>query len=137
MTPQWFDAPARRAAVSTRGVTAFQPFVPAPDFDTSLAFYADLGFQADLVGYGLAEISLDPVRFILQRRPDDGLEIGDKLWLQLVVDDLDAWWSHIAKMDLRDRYGASAARVNALASWGLAPVYLWDPAGVTWALREG
>ena len=131
------DISATRAdAAQPLAIKRYQPFVPATDFDNSLAFYAALGVHAKPLGYGLAAMSLGPVSFILQRRPDDGRQVAEQLCMQLGVEDLEAWWAHLNTLDLRRRFGASTLRVNALADWGLAPVYLWDPAGVTWVIRE-
>jgi hypothetical protein len=52
-------------------VIALRPFVPAKDFETSLRFFADLGFRAHRLGDLLASMHIGPFAFLLQGRPND------------------------------------------------------------------
>jgi uncharacterized glyoxalase superfamily protein PhnB len=56
--------------------------------------------------------------------------------MQLMVDDLDAWWSHIDALGLRERFGVSSPRPPAMQPWGLRVAYVIDPAGVLWHIAE-
>lgn len=47
-------------------IKALQPTVPARDFDTSLQFYSDLGFQSRMLTANLAEMPLGTCSFLLQ-----------------------------------------------------------------------
>jgi len=76
------------------GTGAARPFLPAKDFETSRAFYEALGFPKLLDG-DVAIFGVGPSAFILQRYfPKEGAE---NHMMQLLVDDLDAWWAHIAR----------------------------------------
>jgi hypothetical protein len=46
-------------------VVALRPFVPAGNSETSLRFYADLGFTAHRFSDSLASMQLDPFALLL------------------------------------------------------------------------
>jgi hypothetical protein len=50
----------------TGTIEALRSVVPARDFDTSLQFYSDLGFQSRMLTANLAEMTLGPCSFLLQ-----------------------------------------------------------------------
>ena len=52
--------------------------------------------------------------------------------MQLTVDDLDAWWTHIRALDLAASYGVRPPTPPKLEPWGMRVVHLIDPAGVLW-----
>jgi uncharacterized glyoxalase superfamily protein PhnB len=56
--------------------------------------------------------------------------------MHLLVNDVDAWWSRIAKLGLAERYGVGAPAPPKLQPWGLVVAYVWDPAGVFWHIAE-
>jgi uncharacterized glyoxalase superfamily protein PhnB len=56
--------------------------------------------------------------------------------MQLMVDDLDAWWAHIQSLDLPMHFGVESPRAPAVQPWGLRIAYLFDPAGVLWHIAE-
>ena len=56
--------------------------------------------------------------------------------MQLMVDDLDAWWAHIEALDLPARFDVKPPSAPALQPWGLRVAYLFDPAGVLWHIAE-
>ena len=56
--------------------------------------------------------------------------------LQLMVDDLDAWWSHIESLDLPRHFGVPFPKPPAMQPWGLRVAYVVDPAGVLWHFAE-
>jgi uncharacterized glyoxalase superfamily protein PhnB len=60
--------------------------------------------------------------------------------MQLMVDDLDAWWAHIVSLDLPKQFGVPPPRAPAMQRWGLRIAYVVDPSGVLWHVsqrREG
>jgi hypothetical protein len=86
----------------TGGGGSARPFLPAKDFEVSRAFYESLGFNKLLDG-DVAIFEIGSTSFILQKR-------FEKTWaencmMQLMVDDLDAWWKHIESLDLPKRFG--------------------------------
>ena len=52
--------------------------------------------------------------------------------MHVMVTDLDAWWTHIASLDLPSRYGVQSPRAPKLEPWGLNTAYVFDPSGVLW-----
>ena len=61
-----------------------------------------------------------------------GAIVGFHAMMQLMVDDLDAWWAHIVGLDLPCRFGVQAPRPPAVQPWGLSVAYAFDPSGVLW-----
>lgn len=125
------NMPERAAAPD---VVALRPFLPAKDFDASLKFYADLGFTATRLGDALASMQLGPFSFLLQKFDAPGF--AGNFMMQLLVNDVDAWWVHIAGLDLAGRYGVRPPRAPELQPWGLKVAYVFDPSGVLWHVTE-
>jgi catechol 2,3-dioxygenase-like lactoylglutathione lyase family enzyme len=116
------------------GVRALRPFLPAKDFETSRRFYEDLGFRAEPLGEKLVELHLGPFSVLLQ---DYFVEAwAANAMMHLLVDDLEAWWTHVASLDLPARYGVEAPRAPRAEPWGLTVAYVFDPSGVLWHVAE-
>ena len=98
------------------GTELVRPFLPAKDFDASKRFYEALGFEKLLDGE-VAIFRLGGTGFILTRVHED--DAADNLMMQLMVDDLDAWWDHIEALDLGGRFGVTPPRPPAMQPWGL------------------
>jgi len=114
-----------------QGSEAARTFLPSEDFATSKAFYEALGFRKLLDG-DVAIFAIGETSFILQ----DHHEEGGHHMMQLMVDDLDAWWAHIAALDLPGRFGVPPPRPPATQPWGLRVIYVTDPAGVLWHIAQ-
>jgi uncharacterized glyoxalase superfamily protein PhnB len=56
--------------------------------------------------------------------------------MHMLVSDLDAWWAHIAGLDLASRYGVQPPKAPAMQPWGLKVAYVVDPSGVLWHFAE-
>lgn len=115
------------------GTELARPFLPTKDFDLSKRFYESLGFDKVLDG-DVAIFNAGSGGFILQRRYQK--EWAENCMMQLVVDDLDAWWAHIVALDLARQFGVSPPRAPAMQPWGLRVAYLFDPAGVLWHVAQ-
>ena len=113
------------------GTELARPFLPTQDFEASKRFYETLGFTK-LLDSDVAIFAAGPSSFILQRRYEEGCNT----MMQLMVDDLDAWWAHIRSLDLPGRFGVAVPRPPAMQPWGLRIVYLVDPAGVLWHIAQ-
>jgi catechol 2,3-dioxygenase-like lactoylglutathione lyase family enzyme len=116
------------------GVRALRPFVPAKDFETSRRFYVALGFREKLLEDRLIEFSLGPYSFLLQDYYV--AEWAGNFMMHVLVDDLDAWWTHIDSLDLPGRFGVDAPRAPKLEPWGLRVAYVIDPSDVLWHFAE-
>gem|GEM_PF-881701 len=117
------------------GLVAQAPraFLPTRDFAASTAFYEALGFTK-LLDSDVAIFSTGPGAFILQRAYD--ATWAQNCMMQLMVDDLDAWWAHISALDLPQRFDVAPPRAPAMQSWGLRVAYVFDPAGVLWHFAQ-
>ncbi len=56
--------------------------------------------------------------------------------MQLMVDDLDQWWTHIESLDLPGRFDVRPPTAPAVQPWGLRISDVVDPAGVLWHVAE-
>jgi catechol 2,3-dioxygenase-like lactoylglutathione lyase family enzyme len=119
------------------GTETIRPFLPCRDFERSKRFYEALGFRKVLDG-DVAIFNAGSGGFILQQRFDE--RWAGNCMMQLMVDDLDAWWMHIEALDLVAAFGVPAPRAPALQPWGLRIACIVDPSGVLWHVaqrREG
>ncbi|HWW26227.1 MAG TPA: VOC family protein [Caulobacter sp.] len=119
------------------GAESARPFLPAKDFETSKAFYQALGFETLLDGE-VAIFGVGTSAFILQRYYQQAW--AENCMMQLMVDDLDAWWAHIQALDLPGVFDVQAPKPPAMQPWGLRVAYVYDPCGVLWHVaqrREG
>src|SRR5580692_8279371 len=98
-----------------------RPFVPARDFGLSKRFYEVIGFEKLLDG-DVAIFSIGTSRFILQNRFEKGW--AENFMMQLMVDDLDAWWRHIEELDLPTSFGVAKPQAPALQPWGLRVAFV-------------
>ena len=120
-----------------KGTELARPFLPAKDFEVSKSFYEALGFEKLLDGE-VAIFRVGGGGFILQRYYQK--EWAENFMMQLIVDDLDAWWTHLEQLDLPGRFGVQPPKPPAMQPWGLRTAYVYDPAGVLWHVcqrREG
>jgi catechol 2,3-dioxygenase-like lactoylglutathione lyase family enzyme len=115
------------------GAAAARPFLPAKDFEKSRAFYEALGFEKLLDG-DVAIFGVGQSAFILQRYYQK--EWADNFMMQLMVDDLDAWWAHIEALDLPAAFGVAPPKAPAMQPWGLRVGYVVDPSGVLWHITQ-
>ena len=111
-----------------------RPFLPAKDFALSKAFYEALGF-AKLLDSEVAIFSSGGAGgFILQNAYVK--DWAENFMMQLMVDDLDVWWTHINGLDLANRFGVTPPKAPRMQPWGLRVAYVYDPAGVLWHVCE-
>ena len=115
------------------GAELARPFLPSKDFDLSKRFYEALGFTIELDGE-VAIFRIGASGFILQRHYHK--DWAEHCMMQLMVDDLDAWWAHILALNLPATFGVPAPKPPALQPWGLRIAYVIDPAGVLWHIAQ-
>ncbi|MGA8698385.1 MAG: glyoxalase [Xanthobacteraceae bacterium] len=113
------------------GTEAARAFIPAKDLDLSKAFYQALGSKKLLDG-DVAIFGVGASAFILQRYYKK--EWAENCMMQMMVDNLDAWWKQA--LDLPKLFGAQAPKAPAMQSWGLRVSYVYDPSGVLWHVAE-
>jgi len=108
--------------------------VPARDFELSLRFYSDLGFDLDDNDGRLATLRRGRLAFSLQ---DFYVAAhASNFVMHLLVDDLDAWAARCAAFAAQ--YVAHGVRASAVERrpWGLRDMTLIDPSGVLWRIAE-
>ncbi|MEQ1891275.1 MAG: VOC family protein [Planctomycetota bacterium] len=110
-----------------------RPFLPAKDFARSKAFYEALGFVKELDSE-VAIFRIGTSSFLLQNYHQK--EWAENFMMQLMVDDLEAWWRRIVALDLPAKFGVPAPKPPALQPWGLRVAYVVDPSGVLWHVAE-
>jgi hypothetical protein len=115
------------------GTELVRPFLPSRDFELSKTFYETVGFQK-LLDSEVAIFRAGSGGFILQRRYQK--DWAENCMMQLMVDDLDAWWAHILSLDLPVRFGVPPPKSPAVQPWGLRIAYLIDPCGVLWHVAQ-
>lgn len=115
------------------GTEAARPFLPTRDFEKSRAFYKALGFRKLLDG-DVAIFAAGQTSFILHRSHQE--ETAENFMMQLIVDDLDGWWTHIEKLDLPATFDVPQPKPPAVQPWGLRVAYIVDPAGVLWHVAQ-
>lgn len=111
-----------------------RPFIPALDFDSSKQFYLDLGFALAYDTPDLAALTLGAHGILLQNFYVK--DFAENAMLQLVVDDLDAWWQRIQSLDLAGRYAVKSPIAPKIQPWGGYVAFLFDPAGVLWHITQ-
>jgi len=115
------------------GTEAVRPFLPARDFELSKRFYEALGFRK-LLDEDVVIFEVGGTSFLLQRHYEKNW--AENFMMQLMVDDLDAWWEYIRSLDLPNRFGVAPPRPPALQPWGLRIAYVADPSGVLWHVAQ-
>jgi uncharacterized glyoxalase superfamily protein PhnB len=115
------------------GTELARPFMPAKDFELSKRFYEALGF-AKVLDSEVAIFSAGSGGFILQRYYQK--DWAENFMMQLMVDDLDAWWAHVSALDLPGTFGVQPPKAPAMQPWGLRIAYVYDPSGVLWHVAE-
>jgi catechol 2,3-dioxygenase-like lactoylglutathione lyase family enzyme len=115
------------------GTESARAFLPAKDFEASKLFYEALGFRKLLDG-DVAIFGVGETAFILQRYYQK--EWAENSMMQLMVDDLDAWWAHIEALDLPRSFGVAPPKPPKMQAWGLRVAYVCDPSGVLWHVAQ-
>ena len=110
-----------------------RPFLPARDFAVSKRFYETIGF-AKLLDGEVAIFGVGNSSFILQNYFEK--HWAENSMMQLMVDDLNSWWSHLKELDLPTRFGVPEPKAPAMQAWGLRVAFLVDPSGVLWHVAE-
>ncbi|MEO6359251.1 MAG: glyoxalase superfamily protein [Sphingomicrobium sp.] len=136
----WNTASAVLGATDNRPTTVSsgselaRPFLPAKNFAESKSFYEALGFTKLLDTQSVAIFAMGTSNFLLQNYFQK--EWAENFMMQLMVDDLDGWWTLIQSLDLPASFGVSAPKEPAVQPWGLRIAYVVDPSGILWHVAE-
>jgi uncharacterized glyoxalase superfamily protein PhnB len=115
-------------------VTDLKAFVPARDAELSKSFYTDLGFTINWSNAQIAELQIGTFRFLLQTFYV--AEHAGNFMMSLAVEDADAWWLHIEKIQLAKKYPGIMTKPPQMQPWGIRVLYLSDPTGVLWHISD-
>lgn len=114
--------------------TTLYPFVPSgPDFESAIAFFAELGFAKQWQHDDYAGLRFGGAYFMLQRI--DVPEWQKNQMITYEVDDLEAYWSEIDAKKLDVRFAGVRLRPPTDFPWG-REIHIIDPAGVCWHVRQ-
>jgi uncharacterized glyoxalase superfamily protein PhnB len=115
-------------------VIDLKTFVPARDPELSRRFYVDLGFTINWSNDQIAELQIGSFRFLLQTFYV--AEHAGNFMMSLSVDDADAWWEHIQKLEFTEKYPGIMCKPPQMQPWGIRVLYLSDPTGVLWHISD-
>ena len=112
-------------------VKELMTFVPSgSNFELSLQFYQDLGFEVDWKSEELAIMRIESFRFFLQKF--ENKEMQSNFMMNLEVENVDDWWKKIESLKLKDKYQGISLKAPEVYPWGKKEIHLIDPAGVLW-----
>jgi catechol 2,3-dioxygenase-like lactoylglutathione lyase family enzyme len=114
-------------------ITEIKAFVPATDFELSKQFYKDLGFTMAWDGGDIAYFHFEHVSFLLQDFCAEGL--AENFMMHILVENVDAWWKHVADSGIGSRYGVRVTNIEA-QPWRMRDFCLIDPSGVLWRIAQ-
>ncbi len=63
-------------------------------------------------------------------------ELAENLMLQLIVDDVDAWWAARNPERVSEAFATGSPTAPTLQPWGMKVGYIQDPSGVLWHIAE-
>jgi len=117
-----------------KGNEKIRTFLPSKDFDVSKDFYMTLGFDVYFEDDDVTIFSVGQSSFSLRHYYQK--DWAENFMMQIMVDDLDAWWTHISSLDLANRFGVREPTAPAMQPWGLQIAYVVDPCGVLWHFAQ-
>lgn len=110
--------------------TDVKVYVPAMDFDDSLAFYEAVGWTVNWVSdaHDYAELELGDTRFYLQNYYNRAW--ANNFMMLINVDDAAAWYEHIAAVIKKGNWKHARLKEPSEQSFGALVTPVWDPSGV-------
>jgi len=113
--------------------TRLYPFVPSgPQFEISIAFFAELGFQKLWEHDGLAGLRFGGAYFLLQDIDVPQWQSNQMITFEVV--DLDAYWLELQAKNLPASFDGVKLRPPTQFPWG-REIHIIDPGGVCWHVR--
>jgi uncharacterized glyoxalase superfamily protein PhnB len=108
-------------------------FVPSKDFALSKRFYQDLGFDLAWSSENLAYLRHGNSSFLLQNFYEKAH--ADNFMMHLLVEDVEAWWSHVQDQGLAAKYGVKVEPPSD-KPWGIRDFVIVDPTSVAWRIGQ-
>ncbi|MFC5651029.1 hypothetical protein ACFPYJ_18340 [Paenibacillus solisilvae] len=111
-----------------------RPFIPSgEDYNLAQRFFEALGFEKLYSDSGLSIFRMGEQEFFLQNFHNK--EFQENFMVELVVEDLDGWWTHLQTIALEEKYPIKVKEPT-IYPWGKREINLIDPAGVCWHISE-
>src|SRR5258708_27367501 len=110
-------------------IVELKPYVPAKNFALSKRFYQDLGFELAWSFDDLAYLRHGDSSSLLQRSYKK--EPADNFMMHLLVEDVEARWSHVQDLGLVATYRARAEPPSH-RSWGIPAFVIIHPTRRLW-----
>lgn len=112
---------------------SIRPFIGSKNFETSRAFYRDLGFTETSLGSQMSVFTSGSLSFYLQ---DDYVKDWvDNTMIFMEVDNAERFYNDLIKLNLPEKYeGVRTVSVRTM-DWG-RECFVHDPAGVLWHFGE-
>ena len=111
-----------------------RPFIPSgKDYALAQCFFEELGFDKIYSDNGLSIFRIGGQEFYLQNFHNQ--EFQDNFMVELVVEELDGWWTHIQIVVKGNKYPIKVKEPT-VYPWGKREIHLIDPSGVCWHISE-
>ncbi len=112
---------------------SIRPFIGAKDYNTSRAFYSDLGFNEVIIAPNLSLFESGAIGFYLQ-------DAYVKDWIDntmvfFEVDNVDDFWKQLSLLGLAAKYEDVRIVPIKEYDWG-KECFIHDPSGVLWHVGE-
>ncbi|WLD25075.1 VOC family protein [Flavobacterium dauae] len=104
------------------------------DLQKAVNFYTDIGFTVDYTDDEIAIMVIDESKFILQKYPAEWMH--GNFMIILEVNDADAWYEKLKKLNLNQKYPGANVREPQNFSWGKRICHLTDLNGVLWHIAS-
>ncbi len=108
-------------------------FLPAKNYQTSKAFYTDLGFSMGSDENGIAYFHAGNCSFLLQDFYEK--EFAQNLMMHLLVEDIQSWHQQILANNISEKYNITVGDITE-QPWGMLDFIVSDPSGVLWRLGQ-
>ncbi|MBW7454406.1 hypothetical protein ACFOLF_21970 [Paenibacillus sepulcri] len=111
-----------------------RPFIPSgQDYTLAQRFFEDLGFEKVYSNDGLSIFRMGEQEFFLQNFHNQ--EFQENFMVELIVEDLDGWWTHIQAVVRENNYPVKIKEPT-IYPWGKREINLIDLSGVCWHISE-
>lgn len=112
---------------------SIRPFIGAAHFETSRAFYRDLGFEEVIIGPDMSLFKTGECGFYLQDAYNR--DWVDNTMVFLEVADVQEFWDKVVELNLPEKY--EKARLTPIRTdyWG-RECFVHDPSGILWHFGE-
>lgn len=108
---------------------SIRPFLGSKNFQTSRAFYQDLGFRESVLSFNMSYFEIDGLGFYLQDAYVK--DWVDNTMVFMEVEDVDSFYQKLFDLNLSAKYEDVRLVPIKKLDWG-SECFLHDPAGNLW-----